>query len=147
MIPVTRQRFTGFVVFQGAEHQRAWRIFTKRFWRHCFIVVPVYYPEPSLTADVYSLIINPITFCIRCDVIFQPPRKVVDHMLSNGYTAAIAWPVDHDYKTDYVPRGLLTCVSVIKAVLGIRAWYVWTPEHLARYMARHGGELIKRKVK
>ncbi len=68
-------------------------------------------------------------------------------MLDSGYTAAISVPVDHDYKTDYVPRGLLTCVSVVKAIIGVRAWYVWTPEHLARYLARMGGEVITRKAK
>lgn len=147
MIPSQRQRFTAFVVFQGAEHRRAWRIFTKRKWRHCLVVVPFYYPAPSLTADVYSIIINPITFTVRLDVAFQEPRDVVNDMLDYGYTAAIAVPVDHDYKLDYVPRGLLTCVSLVKAIIGVRAWYVWTPEHLARYLARMGGEIITRKAK
>lgn len=147
MIPSARQRFTAFVVFQGAEHRRAWRIFTRKGWRHCFVVIPIYYPEPSLTADVYSLVINPITFCIRFDTVFMPPRKLVGMMLDEGYTAAIAVPVDHDYQTDYIPRGLMTCVSVVKAIIGIRAWFVWTPEHLARYLLRNGAELIQRKEK
>lgn len=147
MIPSQRQRFTAFVVFQGAEHRRAWRIFTKRKWRHCLVVVPFYFPAPSLTADVYSIIVNPITFTVRFDVAFKDPRGVVDEMLEYGYTAAIAVPVDHDYKVDYVPRGLLTCVSLVKAIIGVRAWYVWTPEHLARYLARMGGEIITRKAK
>lgn len=147
MIPSARQRFTAFVVFQGAEHRRAWRIFTRRGWRHCFVVIPIYYPEPSLTADVYSLIINPITCFVRQDVIFMPPRDLVNQLLEQGYTAAVAVPVDHDYKIEYIPRGLLTCVSLVKALIGVRAWYVWTPEHLARYLLRNGAELIKRKVK
>lgn len=147
MIPPARQRFTAFVVFQGAEHRRAWRIFTRRRWRHCLVIVPVYYPAPSLTADVYALVINPITFCVRFDMVWRKPRDLVDEMLDEGYTAAIAVPVDHDYKTDYVPRGLLTCVSLVKAVIGVRAWYVWTPEHLARYLARRGCEIIQRKGK
>ena len=77
----------------------------------------------------------------------MPPRKLVDMMLDEGYTAAIAVPVDHDYQTDYIPRGLMTCVSVVKAIIGIRAWFVWTPEHLARYLLRSGAELIQRKEK
>lgn len=111
------------------------------------IVLPAYYPAPSLTADCYSIIINPITFCIRVDMVWQRPRDLVDAMLADGYTAAFAVPVDHDYKTDYIPRGLLTCVSVVKALLGIRAWHVWTPEQLATYLARRGCALIKGKGK
>src|SRR5690606_41531378 len=128
MIPSQRQRLTALLLLQGAEHRRAWLIFTRRNWRHCLVVVPFYYPAPSLTSDVYSIIINPIAFTVRLDVAFQEPRDVVDEMLEYGYTAAIAVPVDHDYKVDYVPRGLLTCVSLVKAIIGVRAWYVWRSE-------------------
>lgn len=122
-------------------------MFTRRKWRHCLVVLPAYYPAPSLTAEAYSVIINPITFCIRVDVVFRSPRDVVQEYLQAGYTTAIGVPVDHDYKTDYVARGLMTCVSVVKAIVGVRAWYVWTPEHLARYLARMGGEIITRESK
>lgn len=135
------------MVFQGAEHRRPWRVFTRRKWRHCLIILPAYYPAPGLMSDCYSIVINPITFCIRVDMVWQKPRELVDEMLEAGYTAAFAVPVDHDYKKEYIPRGLLTCVSVVKALLGLQAWYVWTPEHLARYLARRGFDLIQRKVK
>lgn len=148
MIPSARQRFTAYVVFAGAEHRRAWRIFTGRRWRHVMVIVPMYYPAPSLTADVYSIVINPLTFAVRIDYVWKDPRALVDEMLNEGFTAAIAVPVDHSYQVDYVPRGVLTCVSLVKAILGIKgAWYIWTPKHLARYLARMGGEIITRKVK
>lgn len=67
-------------------------------------------------------------------------------MLDEGFTAAFSVPVDHDYQTDYIARGLLTCVSLVKAIIGVRAWYVWTPEHLARYLARAGATIIKGKA-
>lgn len=34
-----------------------------------------------------------------------------------------------------------TCVSVVKACLGIRAWWVLTPYQLYKYIAKHGGVL------
>lgn len=146
MIPSARKRFTAYVIFQGAEHRRFWRIFTRRGWRHCLVVIPVYDGAPGLMTPVYSLIINPLTCFTDTHVEFTNPRDVVQEYLNAGYTAAISWPVDHDYKQEYVPRGFLNCVTLVKALIGVSAWYVWTPKHLARYLVRNGGEIIE-KVK
>lgn len=146
MIQSGRQRFTAYVIFQGAEHRRFWRIFTGKGWRHCLVVIPFSDHEPSLISPTYSLIINPITCFVRVETVFEEPLDVVQQYLDAGYTAAIGWQVDHDYKHEYIPRGLLTCVSLVKALIGVSAWYVWTPKHLGRYLLRNGGELI-RKVK
>lgn len=142
MFPVSRRRFTAFVIFQGAEHRRAWRIFTRRGWRHCLLVLPVYYPDQSLSAKRFSLVINPVTWCVQSDVYFETPDRMAQEALREGATCVIKIPIDLAFDRDYVPRGLLTCVSLIKAILGISAWYVWTPEHLARWLLRNGGELV-----
>lgn len=144
MIPNIRQRFTAYVVFSGSETRSFWRVFVRRGWRHVQVIVPMYYPEPRLTADVYSLVINPVTYAVKIDYFWLNPRKMVDEMLKDGCTAVIEVPVDIALKDGYIPRGLLTCVSLVKAIIGVRAWYVWTPYHLARYLIRHGGTLIKK---
>lgn len=143
MFPVTRRRFTAYVIFQGAEHRRAWRIFTRRGWRHCMVVLPIHYPEQSLGADVFSLVINPLTWGVETDVFFEHPKRLVAEALAEGATAVVKIRIDRRFDRDYVPRGLLTCVSLIKAILGLSAWYVWTPEHLARHLLRNGGELVR----
>lgn len=111
------------------------------------MIVPYYYPKPGLNARVFSQIINPITFCVMAEVIDKHPQELAKELLDEGYTAVIKVPVDHDYKTDYIPRGLLTCVTLVKAIIGVRAWYVFTPKHLARYLVRNGCEIMKREKK
>lgn len=142
MFPAIRKRYTAYVVFQGAEHRRAWRIFTRRGWRHCWLVLPAFYPAPGLGAERYSVMINPGTDHVAIDVLFRSPKSIVDAALSEGATCAIKIAIDQKFTGAYVPRGLLTCVSLIKAALGLKAWYVWTPEHLARHLLRNGGEII-----
>lgn len=144
MIPNLRKRFTAYVVFTGAEHRRWWRIFTRRGWRHCFVIIPAYYPQAGLGAVAYSQIINPWVECIRSDVVFQSPRAVSEAFLRDGATCVIAIPIDQKFTGRYVPRGLLTCVSLIKALLGINAWQIVTPEQLASWLLRHGGELLEK---
>lgn len=139
-----RKRFTAYVVFQGAEHRRWWRIFTRRGWRHVYVVIPAYYPEPSLTAVAYSQIINFWTDHVRTDVVFQSPKAVCEAALREGATCVIMLPIDQRFTGRYLPRGLLTCVSMIKALLSINAWWVWTPEQLARWMLQNGGKLLEK---
>ncbi len=42
-------------------------------------------------------------------------------------------------------RGIITCVSIVKAAMGIKAWWVMTPQQLRRYLLRHGGKSLKPK--
>lgn len=143
MFPVTRKRFTAFVIFYGSEHDGFWRIFTGRGWRHCCVIVPAYPDGRDLGAPVYSLCINPLTWGVDVVLVPKHPEEVCAKELEDGATAALSIPIDLDMKRLYVPRGLLTCVSLIKAVLGMSGgWYVWTPKHLARYLLRKGGKLI-----
>lgn len=144
MFPVTRDRFTAYVVFQGAEHRRFWRVFTRRGWRHCLVILPVYYPERSLGAEQFSIVIDPLTWGVWCKVLFEAPRKLALDALEDGATAVVKYRVDQKFERDYIPRGLFTCVTLLKAILGLSAWYVWTPEHLARYLLRNGGQLLER---
>jgi len=141
---LSNERFDAWIVFQGADHRQFWRLFTKRGWRHCFVIVPAYNPAAGLMAGRNSVVIDPRTNHVSVDVLFMPPRDVVDHLLKEGAKCAIKFRVDRRGLRDYVPRGILTCVSVIKAICGISAWYVWTPEHFARWLLRNGGELVTR---
>lgn len=140
----SRKRFTVWIVFVGSDHRRFWRIFTKRGWRHCFIIVPAYYPEPGLSAEQYSVVIDARTNFTEVDVLFHSPKSLVETALDEGATCVIKFSVDRKGQRDYVPRGILTCVSLTKAIIGISAWYVLTPEHLARWLFRNGGKLVKK---
>lgn len=138
-----RKRFTAFVVFQGSENRNWWRFLTRRGWRHVYVVMPVYYPAPGLAAVQYSQVINAWTDHIRADVIFEPPRVFCRKALKEGATCVISVSVDQKFTGRYIPRGFMTCVSLVKALVSVRAWYVWTPEQLARYLLKHGGKLME----
>ncbi len=138
---VTRTRHTAWVVFSGSEARSFWRLFNRRGWRHVRLLLPAYYPEPGLTADVYTLFVDPRSNYVDVRVIWLPPEECARQLMEHGATAIIKFPVDHFRYRDYVPRGFLTCVSLPKAILGIRSWMIITPWQLARYLLRTGGKL------
>lgn len=143
MLPNLRKRYTAYVVFQGAEHRRWWRIYTRRGWRHCYLILPAYPPGASLFSRPGSIVINPWISYLRIDNLTESPPEICRRMVAEGATCAIELPVDQKFTGAYVPRGLMTCVSLIKAVIGCNAWHVWTPEQLARWMLRHGGKMVE----
>lgn len=145
MLPVIRKRYTAYVVFQGAEHRRAWRIFTRRGWRHCWLIMPANPPKHSLFAKAFAILIGSQTDHVSVDFVQRPSAELAQEALKDGATCVIKIAIDQKFTGAYVPRGLLTCVSLVKAALGLKAWYVWTPKHLARYLLRSGGRLIERE--
>lgn len=143
MIPNLRKRFTAYVVFQGADHRRWWRIYTRRGWRHCYLIVPAHQPGANLFAKPGSIVVNPWVSYLRIDYLPETPAAICKRMIEEGATCAIELPVDQKFSGAYVPRGLMTCVSLIKAAIGCNAWHVWTPEQLARWMLQHGGKMVE----
>lgn len=139
-----RKRFTAYVVFTGSENRNWWRFFLRRGWRHVSLIVPAYYPKPSVSAAVYSQWLNFWTDHIRTDVLFQSPQSLGADLLRDGATCVISIAVDQKFSGRYLPRGLLTCVSLTKAMIGCNDWTVWTPEQLARWMLRNGGKLMEK---
>lgn len=87
--------------------------------------------------------INPLGFAVAVDQVDLLAVDAAKHALASGATLALSWKVDLVPRREFVPRGLLTCVSVVKAVLGISAWFVLTPEHLARWMIRNGAQRLE----
>lgn len=143
MFPVTRKRFTAYVIFYGSDHAGFWRIFTAPGWRHCAVVLPVYADGGSLFSKGTSIAVQSIGWGVEVVALDLPALEVCRKQLEDGATAALSIPIDLTMKRLYVPRGLLTCVSLIKAILGISGgWYVMTPKHLCRYLLRHGAQLI-----
>lgn len=42
-------------------------------------------------------------------------------------------------KNGYTQRGVQSCVSIVKSLLGIKAWHILTPQQLYNYLLDNGG--------
>ena len=48
----------------------------------------------------------------------------------------------------YLQRGVQSCVSVVKSLIGLKAWHVLTPQQLYEYLIHNGGvELCRAAAK
>ena len=86
--------------------------------------------------------VNGLSYTVNVNLLPLTAEQAAEEFLSNGATAAIRFKVSKKFTREFVPRGLLTCVSLIKAILGISAWYVITPDDLYRWLLKNNGERL-----
>ena len=126
------------VVFQGSDNLGPWQVFAPPKWRHCWIGIAVYFPEPGLMANQWMIRIEPTTWGIDLDFNFMSLKQAAQKAYDLGATSVLKLSVDTPPKHAYVPRGFLSCVSVLKSILGLRACWIVTPKQLHRILRRNG---------
>lgn len=132
------------VIFQDGHERRWWWLFTRRGWRHCWVIYPIFYPAPGLLADEYTAKIEHGLDGLDHDIWWMDPETVAQGFLEIGVTAVVVIRVDSRTKCRYLRAEALTCVSAVKAALGLNAWWVQTPHGLFRYLMRRGGRLMEK---
>ena len=126
------------VVFQGSDNLGPLQIFCERGWRHCWIGIAVYFPEPGLMANQWTMRIEPVTWGTDVDFNFMSLNDCAQAAYDRGATSVLKMSVDTRPKRGYVPRGFVSCVSVLKSIMGLRACWIVTPKQLHGYLRRNG---------
>lgn len=142
--PSTKETF--YVVFQPSDRPRLWDIFTPRAFTHVYVYKQVYFPKPSLTAARYCLKYEHLASFTEVDIYWANPREVADYLLKNTKTSSILRvSVEKTASNKYIPRGIITCVSSVKAILNLRAWWVVNPYQLWKHLINNGAEILEGK--
>jgi hypothetical protein len=76
----------------------------------------------------FYLVTSPLHDYLTVQLVEREPTGVVQHVYAQRAQGIAMWPV-----------GLKTCVTVAKAMLGIRDARVWTPRQLHNYIERRNG--------
>ncbi len=128
-----------FVVFSHrSSHLTPWwvRLFTRNNFQHCY----AFREYHGIT-----LIVNHVAQGLLIDATNVKARD-----------CARAWAADKgdtvvlfasQLKPRYTPRGVQTCVSVVKALIGIGSPRIWTPQGLYDYLIKQGGIVLCRQEK
>ncbi len=87
-------------------------------------------------SQCFTMKIEPLTWGIDVDLWFEHPDVVAKSFYEKGATAILKVPVKIPATPSFVPRGVYSCVTVVKAMVGVRQWRVWTPKGLFGYLVR-----------
>jgi hypothetical protein len=139
-----RERVPFYVVFQSAPERSPWQLWTSPAFRHCWAFRPIWFPEQGLAADEFTLKIEFPEGQVDVAVWWTETDETVETYLAEPLvTDILRVVVDVDSKMGYMPKGLLTCVSGLKALLGVRAWWVLTPRQLYQHLLRRGARSMR----
>jgi hypothetical protein len=136
-----KRRVDCFVIFQGLLPGGPWTFVTRPGWRHCALLMTLYYPEPNAFAQRCTAQFSAVGSSIDLDVFWRTPENVAAEYARSGVTAIVKITVELPPARPFTLRGAITCVSVIKSALGIRDWKLITPRQLFLYLTRNGGEI------
>jgi hypothetical protein len=116
--PHRRLWLVGFRDRQEGEPWHWTRLFTRPGFRHLIAVAESH-------GD--TLVVNPLTHRIDVQHLKAPLGLTVRELMRHGFRFLA-------YETEalprYLPVRLLTCVEVVKALLGVRRWTVFTAAQL-----------------
>lgn len=123
---------TWYIVFDKprSRFRRWWYILTPFAFRHCYA-----FSE----AGEGIMRVDPLSWGMA--VVYEPVQAeaaLVEYARSDC-TAVLSVTVDYRTAVNRPKRGVYSCVSVIKALLAIRAPLALTPFQLYRVLARHEG--------
>ncbi len=139
---IVKKRATGYVVFVGSEADHFWRPLLPRGWRHCYVLLPFWYPNKSALSYQWTVKLEATGWGLDYDVLYARPSVVARVALEEGATAAVRFQFCTPPRRLRMFRGLFSCVSLVKAVLGIAAWWVITPRRLHDWLLATGGEEV-----
>ena len=114
-----------FIAFGDSDVPHFWDVFTRKGFRHCC----------AFKWDGYNwILIDPLGQQLDVNVMPYTSEDDVPHLFKQT-----GWKVIRYKKTikpKFIFRGMLTCVTVCKQVLGIKACWVVTPWQLHNYLKR-----------
>jgi hypothetical protein len=129
---------TWYLVYHHREPYRWWTNFLEPGFRHVELTRPLYYGPgvndvgwlnvlPTFEMLDIELSGNPTPPWVRC------PDSTVQKVTGARLLTTLHTPID---------LGPVTCVSIAKAMLGIRAFWVKTPYQLYKFLKKRGGVVI-----
>jgi len=136
---------TYYIVFQDSSFHRPWQIFTWNGYKHAWVFYSKYMGPPGLLTRQTTLKVESLSTFLDVDYWPCDPEDIAKEFIKQDYIkdiVKIVLPIQQN--VSYNVRGLINCVTIIKAVLGISKWFVMTPQQLHRYLLRIGGRSLKK---
>ena len=124
-----------FVVFAPTAFRRIWSPFCAKNFKHCWVFWPNYLGTPGLMTPRNTIKVEAQSSNIDIDVWYADPLEVAESFLPLS-TDILRISLPFKTSFTYRPRGIITCVSIVKAVMDLKATWVLTPEQLHRHLLK-----------
>lgn len=107
------------------------RWLTRNGYRHCYAF---------RNYNGITLTVNHLAQGMIVDASPVPAPDCVATLISEGRDTVVLFAGQLKYC--YLQRGIQSCVSVVKSLIGLKAWHVLTPQQLFEYLSNNGGVVL-----
>lgn len=126
---------TFYVIFEYTPYALSWDKFIFTKWKHCFILQDF---------DTTAVSINCLASFISVHNYEHKASILIDEYILRPDVldiVKISLPLEATKK--YTVRGMLNCVTLVKALLDIRKLFIFTPKQLYSHLLSLGGKSLK----
>ena len=114
-----------FIAFGHSDVRHFWDVFTQKGFRHCC----------AFKFDGFNwILVDPLGQCLDINIMPYTSEDDVPYIFRQAGWTVIRYK--KTIKPQFIFRGVLTCVTVCKQLLGIKACWVVTPWQLHNYIKR-----------
>lgn len=141
---VKSEKRTYYVVFQKSFYDRPWHILCQNGYEHVWVFYPKFLGPPGLLTHQRTIKIEPLATFLDTDYWNADPESIAQEFIKEDYIkdiVKIVLPLRRS--VHYNIRGIINCVTIIKFVIGLTKWFVFTPQQLRRCLLRMGGRSMK----
>lgn len=107
------------------------RLFTSPGFRHVFVIT---------RARLGAVVTNQLAQGVAVDWATYDPFACAIACVRAGHRVL---SLDTRHCADYVMLEPYSCVSVVKALIGVRHWWIITPRQLYNYLLKHGATEVR----
>lgn len=136
---------TYYIVFQNSVCHRPWHFLTWNNFHHCWVFFAKYKGPIGLLTHQGTIKVEHLTTFLDVDYWEAEPEEVVKEFIKEDHVLDIV-KISLLLPQKYNIRGLINCVTLVKAVTGLCKWFVITPQQLHRHLLRVGGESLKKEI-
>jgi len=125
MAELVENEIDWIIVFSDKERLQPWDLFTSKGYRHCF----------AIRWDGFNwILIDPLGSWLEVQVMpYGIDENVPAKMLELGHNLLY---VRKSRSNKFIVRGPMTCVNIMKHLIGLKAFWIITPKQLYNYLKR-----------
>ena len=127
---------TYYIAFQSSMTWKIWDVFTTKDYRHCFLFMDREDGPGSILFEYRRGWMVMEDYVLSADAIIEVLKTCPEQ------STVLRIALDPWEGKRYPACGMITCVSIVKAVLRIRGFWILTPKQLLKELRRLGADTV-----
>ena len=129
-----------YLIIQSRKKNRhLWHYFYSKKYSHAYLMIDY----DGVMVEYNPLLTKFHTEIFKALDIDSYISAVQKYEHNSPIQEVLEFNISTDIPPRYIPRGLYSCVSIIKSIIGINDWFIITPKQLSKYIKKNYKYIMK----